>query len=668
MYVMKILSYLIAFLATILFIPACQKETAFENTNQSQAAGNLVKTASGDCASILLGGMYVQNTPLLAANYMDVQVNFSVPGNYEIKSDTVNGYSFRAAGQTTVAGIVAVRLIGSGTPLNAGINLFTIRFNNSICQASVLVNTAAAVYTFGNTSGACSGVTVSGVYTTGQALTSANTVAIQVNVSSLGSYTINTTVVNGISFSSSGNFTSLGTQAVNLIGSGIPVSAGSNSFNTAATGGCTFVVTVLSSTGSLAQLTTATTSGITCTAAVSGGNITNDGGSAVTSRGVCYSTAANPTTANTVINNGTGTGAFTSNISGLLAGTTYHVRAFAVNSAGTSYGNDISFTTSTGCQENIFVTGYHDVYNISGDIRTPKTWVKTGGSYVETVLPFIPFTGQEANGIFASGPDVYVAGRDNNVATIWKNGVATGLSPLPVPPNYYQSSAYSVFVSGTDVYAAGFSESGAATIWKNGIATLLTSNTNNARAHSVFVSGTDVYVAGFVTQIVNSNAVFVATVWKNGNATYLSNGSADAMANSVFVSGSDVYVVGKDGNVAKVWKNAVATSLSVSGSNKAVANSVFVYGTDVYIAGTEDDGNSINSLAKFWKNGVATYLTTSGYRNTANSIHVFGGNVHVAGSKSTGGANTYAGVWSNGFFTPVAGGSTDAVAKGIFIK
>jgi uncharacterized protein (TIGR02145 family) len=93
-------------------------------------------------------------------------------------------------------------------------------------------------------------------------------------------------------------------------------------------------------------LTTTAASLITLTTAVAGGNITADGGGAVTARGTCWSTTANPTTTNTKTSDATGTGSFISNLTGLLPGTTYHIRAYATNSAGTAYGNDLSFTTT----------------------------------------------------------------------------------------------------------------------------------------------------------------------------------------------------------------------------------------------------------------------------------------------------------------------------------
>ena len=95
----------------------------------------------------------------------------------------------------------------------------------------------------------------------------------------------------------------------------------------------------------LATLTTSAVSSLTNISATSGGNITDNGGADITIRGVCYSTNPNPTTADNITNDGNGSGIFTSNLSGLTASTTYYVRAYANNSAGTAYGNEFSFTT-----------------------------------------------------------------------------------------------------------------------------------------------------------------------------------------------------------------------------------------------------------------------------------------------------------------------------------
>ena len=97
-------------------------------------------------------------------------------------------------------------------------------------------------------------------------------------------------------------------------------------------------------TPTLAATTAA--SSITSTTATSGGNISSDGGSAVTARGIVWGTATNPTTAlSTKTTDGTGSGAVTSSLTGLDPATTYYVRSYATNAIGTSYGAEISFST-----------------------------------------------------------------------------------------------------------------------------------------------------------------------------------------------------------------------------------------------------------------------------------------------------------------------------------
>ena len=94
------------------------------------------------------------------------------------------------------------------------------------------------------------------------------------------------------------------------------------------------------------SLSTANVSNVTSSTAISGGNISSNGGASVTARGVCWSTSQNPNVSlSTKTTNGSGTGSFTSSITGLQSGTTYYVRAYATNSQGTAYGSELSFTT-----------------------------------------------------------------------------------------------------------------------------------------------------------------------------------------------------------------------------------------------------------------------------------------------------------------------------------
>ena len=92
-------------------------------------------------------------------------------------------------------------------------------------------------------------------------------------------------------------------------------------------------------------LSTTSATNITATSASSGGNISSDGGAVVTARGVCWNTSQSPTTSDSKTEDGSGTGTFTSNLTGLIPGTSYYARAYATNSAGTAYGNEILFTS-----------------------------------------------------------------------------------------------------------------------------------------------------------------------------------------------------------------------------------------------------------------------------------------------------------------------------------
>lgn len=92
-------------------------------------------------------------------------------------------------------------------------------------------------------------------------------------------------------------------------------------------------------------VTTSKVTNISVYGAECGGNVNSDGGSSCTSRGVCWSTSSNPTIEDNYTQDGEGVGEFTSYIYGLMPNTIYYVRAYVTNSVGTSYGNEVSFTT-----------------------------------------------------------------------------------------------------------------------------------------------------------------------------------------------------------------------------------------------------------------------------------------------------------------------------------
>ncbi len=122
-----------------------------------------------------------------------------------------------------------------------------------------------------------------------------------------------------------------------------------------------------------ATLTTNVATSVTNITAISGGNITSDGGTPVTARGICWSTSPNPTVTNSTTNDGAGTGIFSSNISDLLGSTTYYVRAYAINTTGISYGNQITFITPVPTPPSLTTTALSSITSVS---------VATGGSVV----------------------------------------------------------------------------------------------------------------------------------------------------------------------------------------------------------------------------------------------------------------------------------------------
>ena len=103
---------------------------------------------------------------------------------------------------------------------------------------------------------------------------------------------------------------------------------------------------VFTTSKTVPTVTTTAISSVTSTGVSCGGNVTSDGGASVTARGVCWSTSSHPTISDSHTLDGSGTGSFNSSITGLLPGTTYHARAYATNSEGTTYGAEANLLYS----------------------------------------------------------------------------------------------------------------------------------------------------------------------------------------------------------------------------------------------------------------------------------------------------------------------------------
>ena len=123
----------------------------------------------------------------------------------------------------------------------------------------------------------------------------------------------------------------------------------------------------------LPTVMTAAATAIGSTSASSGGDVTNEGSGGVSARGVCWSTTPSPIIANATTTDGSGGGAFQSSLQGLVASTTYYLRAYATNSAGTAYGNEVSFTTLAN------TSSLANVATQAGTFNSGTNTISTGG-------------------------------------------------------------------------------------------------------------------------------------------------------------------------------------------------------------------------------------------------------------------------------------------------
>jgi uncharacterized protein (TIGR02145 family) len=279
-------------------------------------------------------------------------------GNYPaqtITSTGVTGLTATSAAGTLLSGAGNVFYTITGTPASSGTASFALSLGGQTCTLERFVFLPAGTIT----ALSCSTATNTGTLTQGIAAASVSS-SVPYTGGNGGLHpgqTVTSTGVTGLTATLAlGTFLS-GAGSVTYTITGTPATVGTASFALNIGGQtCTLTRTVVEG---LASLSTRFISDITSTTATSGGNITADGGAAITARGVCWSTSANPTIAlTTKTSNGSGTGTFTSSLTGLTANTLYYVRAYATNSAGTAYGSQVSFTTTnpTDADGNIYTT------------------------------------------------------------------------------------------------------------------------------------------------------------------------------------------------------------------------------------------------------------------------------------------------------------------------
>ena len=356
-------------------------------------------------------------------------------------------------------------------------------------------------------------------------------------------------------------------------------------------------------------LITTDASGITQTSVTSGGTLSNEGGATVTERGIVFGISTNPTTSNTKITSGSGTGSFSVNVTALTPNTTYHIRSYAINSAGTGYGNNITFQTTVPAVPSLTT---REILNITNTTAT------SGGS-----ITYDWGSAISAKGVcWSTSPNPTISDSKTSDGT----GTATFSSflvSLSAGVTYYVR-AYATNTTGT-----GYGN-------QQTFTTSLTSNTLPVI--------TTISVTGITTTLATINAEVISqgggTVTERG-IVWNTSGNPTINNNTVtFGSGTGSYLVDLIG--------------LTGGSNYyvrayAVNNYGFAYGTEITFT-------TLVGMATLTTNNVITQSTTASS----------GGNITDAGGSSISARGV---VWGTSSGPTIAGTKTsDGIGTGSFVS
>lgn len=360
--------------------------------------------------------------------------------------------------------------------------------------------------------------------------------------------------------------------------------AGTKSGSTTAGGAKT-----LQAAGDPPTVTTGTSSSVTNTSAlVSGNNVTADGGLTITERGVVFGTSANPTTANGKATTSGTTGSYDTPLSGLLGGTLHYARAFATNSAGTSYGSDITFTTDPAVAPTVTTGTAGSITGISAIISASNVTSDGGAPITERGI------------VFASTPSPTTADSKAVVAgtTGTFDGTLTGLSPE------------------TPYFARAFATNSAGTTYGDEISftttvisapTVLTGSAGSIGTTTATISTNNVTSDGG-SAITERGVVYSTTVFPTTSSTKLTSAGTTGTFNSSLtgLTQGTVYYL------RAYAINAAGTSYGVQigfATNAASVTRTFQEGVSSY-TGTDD--TFLDSGATTTNNGNATLLAVDG--------------------------------------------------------
>jgi uncharacterized protein (TIGR02145 family) len=357
---------------------------------------------------------------------------------------------------------------------------------------------------------------------------------------------------------------------------------------------------------SLPTLTTAPMSSVTATTAVSGGNVLTNGGGTVTGRGVCYSLTANPTISDPNTSDGTGTGAFVSNLTGLTPGATYHIRAYAVNAGGPAYGNEIIFTalatlptvtttTASAILQTTATAGGNVTYDGGGTISARGTcWAITAAPTTNNFKT----TETGGTGSFVSSLTELLPGTTYHYRAYVTNGIGTSygteytFTTLIALPTVTTTAATSVSQL-TAVAGGNVTTAGGGTVTARGICYATTANPTIANSKTLDGSGTGVFVSNLSNLLAGTLYHIRAYATNSAGTSYgtdltfttvnptppvLTTAAVTSITNIAAVSGGSITSDGNGIITAKgvCWALTSGPNLTNSKTNDGSGTSSFV--------------------------------------------------------------------------------------------
>jgi len=289
-------------------------------------------------------------------------------------------------------------------------------------------------------------------------------------------------------------------------------------------------------------VTTTSITNITITTATGGGNASSDGGGTITDKGVCWSTSINPTIANSHTSDGTGTGVFNSNITGLSSNTLYYVRAYATNSVGTAYGNQVSFTTdqiivvviptvTTTAITNITTTTATSGGNVISDGNSNVT--SRGICWSTSINPTITNShtsdgtgmGAFTSNLITLTPNTlyYVrAYATNSVGIAYGNEVSFTTSQIAVVIPTITTAAISSITTTTATSGGNISSDGGGTVTAKGVCWSTTTSPTITNSHTSDGAGTGTFTSN-ITELLSNTLYYVRSYATNSAGTAYGN-------------------------------------------------------------------------------------------------------------------------------------------------